>query len=107
MPTEDPSPNEFRWTGFKHTSPATVEPQAVPHKSPISVVVLAAGDRLKVEFLPYNYDGYGATPSAPTVTLLLTLSEEEGRLIEAFRRFKAVMLAPEATFTWRTHGTGC
>ena len=68
MPTEeDPV---FYWTGFKHTSPATVEPQAAP-------------------------------PGFNGVTYL-PLTDEEIKLLGAFRWFKAVMLAPEATFTWRT-----
>ena len=33
----------------------------------------------------------------------LLLSDEELRLIEAFRRFRAVMLANHATFQWTTY----
>lgn len=32
----------------------------------------------------------------------ICVSDEEAQMIEAFRRFKATMLAPEATFQWKT-----
>ena len=83
MPTEEDL--VFHWTGFKNTSPDSVGPQTQAVSQEEAAIWWK---RFKERLDP--------------IILTYPISEEEIRLILAFRRFKSVMLAPEATFTWRT-----
>ena len=47
---------------------------------------------------PTPFKFYGLVTNTQTV-----LTDEEYRLLEAFRRFRAVMLADHATFQWTTY----